>query len=444
MKWPIVVFLVKSIWAADYNPDENENVHNPNLFEGDMFLTREQRYKAERGMNVDVEHVTRRKRGSSNRSRHRWQGGVLVYSINTNLASNSLARSAIREGMNEWQTKTCIRFKQRTNERDYVYFTSKDRGCYSYVGKIGGSQPINLGRRCWSSGIVAHEIAHALGFFHEQSRPDRDKYITVNYNNIRQGARKNFLIYRTAINSLGTPYDYGSIMHYGSRAFSKNGQATIVPKQPRVVIGQRKGLSPIDARQANLFYSCPSAPASTTRNPVSTEKPASTTRNPVSTKKPASTTRNPASTTRNPVSTKQPASTTRNPVSTKKPASTTRNPVPTSRNLVSTKKPASTTRNPVPTTRNPASTTRNPASTTRNPVPTTRNLVSTKKPASTTRNPVPTTRNLASTTRNPVPTTRNLASTTRNPVPTTRNLVSTKKPASTTRNPVPTTRNPAS
>ena len=50
-----------------------------------MFLTREQRYKAERGMNVDVEHVTRRKRGSSNRSRHRWQGGVLVYSINTNL-----------------------------------------------------------------------------------------------------------------------------------------------------------------------------------------------------------------------------------------------------------------------------------------------------------------------------------------------------------------------
>ncbi|KAK2549702.1 Zinc metalloproteinase nas-4 [Acropora cervicornis] len=282
-----------------------------------MFLTREQRYKAEHGMNVDVEHVNRRKRGSSTRSRHRWQGGVLVYSINTNLVSNSLAMSAIRAGMNEWQTKTCIRFKQRTNERDYVYFTSKDRGCYSYVGKIGGSQPINLERRCWSSGIVAHEIggrvglvvralafhrcgprsitalgvicglrllvlyerffpgysAHALGFYHEQSRPDRDKYITVNYNNIIQGARNNFLIYRTGINSLGTPYDYGSIMHYGSRAFSKNGQATIVPKQLGVVIGQRNGLSPIDARQANLLYSCPSAP-------VSTRKPVPTPRNP--------------------------------------------------------------------------------------------------------------------------------------------------------------------
>ena len=50
-----------------------------------MALTREQRYKAEHGMNVDVEHVNKRKRGSSTRSRHRWQGGVLVYSINTNL-----------------------------------------------------------------------------------------------------------------------------------------------------------------------------------------------------------------------------------------------------------------------------------------------------------------------------------------------------------------------
>ena len=50
-----------------------------------MALTREQRYKAEHGMNVDVENVNRRKRGSSTHSRHRWQGGVLVYSINANL-----------------------------------------------------------------------------------------------------------------------------------------------------------------------------------------------------------------------------------------------------------------------------------------------------------------------------------------------------------------------
>ena len=50
----------------------------------------------------------------------------------------------------------CISTKTITFLSIYLYFFS----CYSYVGKIGGSQPINLERRCWSSGIVAHEIGN--------------------------------------------------------------------------------------------------------------------------------------------------------------------------------------------------------------------------------------------------------------------------------------------
>ena len=62
--------------------------------------------------------------------------------------------------------------------------------CYSYVGRIGGQQTLSLDSRCYSSkepGIVLHEFMHAIGFFHEQSRTDRDSHIKINWSNIQAG-----------------------------------------------------------------------------------------------------------------------------------------------------------------------------------------------------------------------------------------------------------------
>ncbi|XP_068752848.1 zinc metalloproteinase nas-15-like isoform X1 [Montipora capricornis] len=251
MKWLGVLLLVTAVFGASENPDENESVHDPDLFEGDMILSREQIRRAENGEDID----SSRKRGAS-RSR-RWPNGVVPYVIDQSLRVDSRAVDAVNAGMQEWTMKTCIRFQKRTIERAFVNFTSggNQRGCSSFVGRIGRDQAINLARGCWTRGIVAHEIGHAIGFYHEQSRRDRDDYITVQQENIIPNFESNFAKYsRSVIDSLGTSYDYGSLMHYGSRAFSRNGLPTIVVKKQGVTIGQRQGLSAIDAQQADLLY----------------------------------------------------------------------------------------------------------------------------------------------------------------------------------------------
>lgn len=250
MKWLGVFLLVTAVFGASENPEENEGVHDSNLFEGDMILSREQVRRAKNGEDID----SSRKRGAS-RFR-KWPNGVVFYVIDESLR-DSRATEAVNAGMEEWIMKTCILFQKRTTEQDFINFTfgANQRGCSSFIGRIGGSQDINLARGCWTKGVVAHEIGHAIGFYHEQSRPDRDDYITVQQENIIPGFESNFLKYsHSRIDSLGTEYDYRSLMHYGSRAFSRNGLPTIVVKTPGVTIGQRQGLSPIDAKQADLLY----------------------------------------------------------------------------------------------------------------------------------------------------------------------------------------------
>lgn len=60
--------------------------------------------------------------------------------------------------------------------------------CYSWVGRQGGSQVVSLSRSgCLYHNTVQHELLHALGFNHEQTRSDRDNHIRVLWENISQG-----------------------------------------------------------------------------------------------------------------------------------------------------------------------------------------------------------------------------------------------------------------
>ncbi|GLH16112.1 Seminal metalloprotease 1, partial [Gryllus bimaculatus] len=136
--------------------------------------------------------------------------------------------------------------------------------CAAPVGYVPIGRPIDLylGQPgCQRRGTVQHEFLHTLGFWHEHTRPDRDQHVTVHWANIKPGLEFNFFV-RPAkdVQYLRMPYDYGSVMHYRSVAFSKDGRShTLEPKEPRAVrlMGQRMRFSKIDLAKLNRLYNCP-------------------------------------------------------------------------------------------------------------------------------------------------------------------------------------------
>ncbi|KJH42683.1 shTK domain protein [Dictyocaulus viviparus] len=176
-----------------------------------------------------------------------WPNGRIPYTISSQYSTYS--RSIIAASMQEYSIHTCIEWVPKTNnDVNYVYIFP-DRGCYSMVGKIGGKQSLSLGTGCIQKGIIIHELMHAVGFFHEQSRTDRDDYITILWNNIQPGMQDQWKFNeKVKLKSTADPK---------FQAFSRNGQPTMVPKQKGAQIGQRGGFSKTDIYKLNKLYGCP-------------------------------------------------------------------------------------------------------------------------------------------------------------------------------------------
>ncbi len=97
----------------------------------------------------------------------KWPGGVIPYVISPSF--NSYERGVIAKAMKEYHLHTCIRFVPRVGQTDYIKIM-KGTGCHSKVGRCGRKQDVSLGTGCVYTGIVIHELMHAVGFWHEQSR----------------------------------------------------------------------------------------------------------------------------------------------------------------------------------------------------------------------------------------------------------------------------------
>jgi hypothetical protein len=224
-------------------------IQNQAVFEGDIILTKEQLsmlYSADSTVKNGRTEGTGRSLNAV-----RWSRDVVYYNINPALPNKERVYAAIKE----WETYTPLRFLLRTNQPNYVTF-QPGNGCSSMVGMVGGQQFITLASGC-SKGNTIHEIAHAIGMWHEQSRADRDKYIKIHWENIAPGYEHNFKTYAQQ-NMDGFDYknlDLGSIMMYDPYAFSKNGKPTITLLNGNTYPVQREKLAYWDIGCSVSMYS---------------------------------------------------------------------------------------------------------------------------------------------------------------------------------------------
>ncbi|XP_062987372.1 meprin A subunit beta [Elgaria multicarinata webbii] len=190
---------------------------------------------------------------------YRWPH-TIPYNLEDSLEIN--AKGLILKAFEQYRLKTCIDFKPWEGEANYIS-VFKESGCWSSVGnRRKGKQQLSIGANCDRIGTIQHEFLHALGFWHEQSRSDRDDYVTIMWDRIQAGKESNFNKYDDKTSDfLNVPYDYTSVMHYSKTAFRNGTEPTIVTNIPDFidVIGQRMDFSEYDIQKLSRLYNCSSS-----------------------------------------------------------------------------------------------------------------------------------------------------------------------------------------
>uniref|UniRef100_A0A182JFH1 Metalloendopeptidase n=1 Tax=Anopheles atroparvus TaxID=41427 RepID=A0A182JFH1_ANOAO len=193
----------------------------------------------------------------------RWPNAIVPYVISS--AFSAAERNTILQGMQQFTANTCVRFVQRTTQTLYITIDNVETGCWSYVGRSATNtyNQVNLqSPDCVDVGTVTHELMHAIGFYHEFTRPDRDTYVSIDRTALaREYQTQSFYDDNYAkmadaeVVLYGRPYDYGSVMHYSKYAAGASNTRPVMNNlQPWTGdFGNDNGLSAADIIDVNYI-----------------------------------------------------------------------------------------------------------------------------------------------------------------------------------------------
>ncbi|XP_035779868.1 zinc metalloproteinase nas-4-like [Anopheles albimanus] len=193
---------------------------------------------------------------------YRWPNATIPYMFDESWIK-SPQRAIVRTAMEVLHRRTCVRFVETSQVVQHVLITADETsGCWADTGRQPGTTYVNLPRNCTQTiGSILHELLHALGFLHQHTRPDRDRYVCVRYENVlpEPAALYNYEIVRPWTHlAFPLPYDFESIMHYTADMYSvaPGRSLTMVPRHPWNIsqLGQRNQLTELDVLAIHFVY----------------------------------------------------------------------------------------------------------------------------------------------------------------------------------------------
>ncbi|XP_059474384.1 astacin-like [Neocloeon triangulifer] len=196
--------------------------------------------------------------------KQRWPSTTIPYELDAANTFSDAEKALIMDAMSAISDETCLEFVEKTSETSYISIGNAESGCFAQIGYDVGARPVNLQSDGCFGDITTpiHELMHALGFEHEQTRYDRDLYIDIQWENIQDGNADQFEKLPRTYAYPQYEFDFMSLMMYTVDSFGIGGRPSMVltPKYEKTIdpyqVGRATNFSWTDTERIFSAYGC--------------------------------------------------------------------------------------------------------------------------------------------------------------------------------------------